>query len=425
MDMNIKTIDEEVKASQSLLKTFGPWLNGNYSYVILLTSALLCFIKYTQSYHIQQRFQHQSPSNSIYLIFGVFFFIFFQTKYFYVLVENVCKWPVVWLVLSAGTCALPFFFGGNSSHNGELIVLGYKFNLSLLNVIFVIIFFSLVVNNQAKLSVTKIVIYNCLFDIIIAFCFVWSNIPMAKYIFLLTLGYLSVSGKRRLAVESAILMILFFMIIIFLSPFRVHRLMIIFNPEADSLNVGYQTMQALRAWANAEWVRIGFRGPIKFGVPKMANEMAFSATVQLWGRVGACVIFLITPLQILSFLKTLNTCLERKTGLLAFGICLLYFQSVSVSLLMAIGLYPPSIQLAGAGLLSDGSGTLFTLIALGLAYRVTKRQKQTSFILLVDERLARDKRPLDVFPLIVWVLFISALLVSLALYATTVPKKLP
>lgn len=387
--MKIDNIPGQVESTTKLLRLVEPFTHSRSPYAFLLISTLLFITGVVQLYYVGGLSKSSSMGEqSAFLAIGVVLFVIFQTSFLSKLLEFITKYPGIWLIAAI---LISFASSISAPIKGAaryIYIFGISFNTTPAVAICAVLFFVSIGENIKSLQNKEASFYLIAASLLLLLSMSERNLMQVKVVLLVSLSYFSLYGMQRRAIELFCLMVVLIGIGIAIdnNGYRSTRLFSFLNPENDPLGAGFQVAQSVKAWSEAELFRFGLRGPISINVPDIENAMAFSATVQLWGKIGVLIIVALMTAQFVIYNNGVVHCADKKTSLLGFGLFVVYYQSILSGFLSSVGLHPPSTQVAGAGFFSFGGGALFSFIVVSLGYNILQNQKVSTSIILLEEK---------------------------------------
>ncbi len=161
-----------------------------------------------------------------------------------------------------------------------------------------------------------------------------------------------------------------------LVPYRLNRLQVFFNPEADPMGIGYQIKHALIAIGSGGISGVGLgmsMSRLKFGsLPHSVSDAIFAIFAEETGFIGGIILILIFLLFFWRGTKIIKLSQDKFTQLTALGITLwITFQGF-----VNIGSMIGAVPLAGVPLpfISYGGSALITeLVGAGILLNLSKR----------------------------------------------------
>lgn len=171
-------------------------------------------------------------------------------------------------------------------------------------------------------------------------------------------------------------------LLIKLEPYRLSRLMTLFNPLLDPLGSGYQVLQSLYAISSGGLTGVGLGNSTQkmLYLPEPHNDYIFSIIAEELGFVGAFFVILVFVVLIIRFFKIAANAPDRYSGLLVSGITIMIAVQFLINIGVAVSLFPstgialPFISYGGTSLvlLLAGVGVVLNISRYDSKYLVTK-----------------------------------------------------
>ena len=122
------------------------------------------------------------------------------------------------------------------------------------------------------------------------------------------------------------------------------RLLVMFDPWADSNKTGYQLTQGFYGFGSGGLLGVGLGlGRQKYGyLPEAHNDMVFAVIGEELGLVGCLVVFALFAVLLVAGLRIAKQAPDLMGTLLASGITLLIFYSMVLNVAGVIGIFPQS-----------------------------------------------------------------------------------
>lgn len=183
-----------------------------------------------------------------------------------------------------------------------------------------------------------------------------------------------ISGLRvRLLLQALAVLFGLGVLMIVTSPHRMERVMTFFNPSQVTAGESYHIEQATIAIGSGGLTGRGLgQGRAAFGyVPEALNDSIVAIFGETFGFVGMVVILVIFTALLLRLVKAVDRLVDPEQRLLVAGVFGLLMTHLIVNVGSMTGVFP----LTGVTLpfLSfGGSSLLFTMLALGLAFQVSR-----------------------------------------------------
>jgi len=177
-----------------------------------------------------------------------------------------------------------------------------------------------------------------------------------------------------------VLLMIGFVIVIWVSPYRMQRIIGFMDPWADPFGKGYQLSHALIAFGRGEWFGVGLGGSVEklLYLPEAHTDFLLAVIAEEFGFVGVTLVVLaFAYLTLRAFaIARQATLLARPFGaLVAHGIGIwLAVQSiinmgVNMGLLPTKGLTLPLLSFGGSGIVAN-------CVALGILLRIDWENRQ-------------------------------------------------
>ena len=166
--------------------------------------------------------------------------------------------------------------------------------------------------------------------------------------------------------------IFLFVILVIAEPYRMNRVIVLWDPFTYARNLGYQTVQSLIAVGSGGFFgqSIG-EGMSKFlYLPEQYTDFAYAVFSQEFGFVGSVFVLLLYLIFLLSGFAAARKLKETYAALLVYGLTMLISVQGIVNIAMVIGCFPvtgiplPFISYGGSSLLMN-------IISVALIYGTT------------------------------------------------------
>jgi len=183
-------------------------------------------------------------------------------------------------------------------------------------------------------------------------------------------------GGARLS-QFVVLLILFSVLavmVVYISPYRMARVLSFTDPWADAKNTGFQLTQALIAFGQGEFLGAGLGNGIQklFYLPEAHTDFLFSVLGEELGLIGVMLtigLFAVLITRAFRIGELAEKCGHKFSGLVAYGLAIWFgFQSfvnmgVNMGMLPTKGLTLP--------LMSYGGGSMIVMCcAVALLFRI-------------------------------------------------------
>ncbi len=172
-----------------------------------------------------------------------------------------------------------------------------------------------------------------------------------------------------LGVEGAIFL---FVILVIAEPYRMNRVIVLWDPFTYARNLGYQTVQSLIAVGSGGFIgqSIG-EGMSKFlYLPEQYTDFAYAVFSQEFGFIGSVFVLILYLIFLLAGFAAARKLKETYAALLVYGLTMLISVQGIVNIAMVIGCFPvtgiplPFISYGGSSLLMN-------IISVALIYGTT------------------------------------------------------
>jgi len=164
---------------------------------------------------------------------------------------------------------------------------------------------------------------------------------------------------------------------LFLKDYQRRRILTLFNPEADPLGAGYQSMQSKIAVGSGElWGKgllQGTQSRLHF-LPEKHTDFIFSVLSEELGFIGATVLLVLFLLFIHRCMQIALGAADKEGTLIATGVASAFFLYTVFNIGMTVGLLPIvgiPLPLVSYG----GSASITSFIAVALVLNVHLRRK--------------------------------------------------
>lgn len=166
--------------------------------------------------------------------------------------------------------------------------------------------------------------------------------------------------------------IFLFVILVIAEPYRMNRVIVLWDPFTYARNLGYQTVQSLIAVGSGGFIgqSIG-EGMSKFlYLPEQYTDFAYAVFSQEFGFIGSVFVLLLYLIFLLAGFAVARKLKETYAALLVYGLTMLISVQGIVNIAMVIGCFPvtgiplPFISYGGSSLLMN-------IISVALIYGTT------------------------------------------------------
>lgn len=164
---------------------------------------------------------------------------------------------------------------------------------------------------------------------------------------------------------------------LFLKDYQKSRILTVFNPEADILGAGYQSMQSKIAVGSGEiWGKgllQGTQSRLNF-LPEKHTDFVFSVLSEELGFIGGTILLILFLIFIQRCLNTALTSADREGALIATGVGASIFLYMTLNIAMTLGLFP-IVGIPLPFVSYGGSAALTSFISAALVLNVRLRRK--------------------------------------------------
>lgn len=159
--------------------------------------------------------------------------------------------------------------------------------------------------------------------------------------------------------------------LIFLQPYRLERIKVMFDPWADAQGKGYQTVQSLSTIGSGGFWGMGLgSGVSKYDyLPEAHTDFAFAIFCQEHGFIGALLIFFLLAVLLLYCVRIANRASDEFGQMLALGIMLLILGQGIANVAMVGGLLPV-VGVPLPFISYGGSSLIVSMCAMGILLNV-------------------------------------------------------
>ena len=166
--------------------------------------------------------------------------------------------------------------------------------------------------------------------------------------------------------------IFLFVILVIAEPYRMNRVIVLWDPFTYARNLGYQTVQSLIAVGSGGFIgqSIG-EGMSKFlYLPEQYTDFAYAVFSQEFGFIGSVFVLILYLIFLLAGFAAARKLKETYAALLVYGLTMLISVQGIVNIAMVIGCFPvtgiplPFISYGGSSLLMN-------IISVALIYGTT------------------------------------------------------
>ncbi|MFQ6021694.1 MAG: putative lipid II flippase FtsW [Acidiferrobacterales bacterium] len=169
------------------------------------------------------------------------------------------------------------------------------------------------------------------------------------------------------------------LLLTFVSPYRLQRLVAFLDPWADPFNSGFQLVQALIAFGRGEWFGVGLGASVQklYYLPAAHTDFLFAVTAEELGLVGVLVIIVLFGVLIARafvIAKQAETVGLIYAARLAQGVGLLLGSQAIINMGVNMGVLPTK-GLTLPFMSYGGSNLLMSLFAVGLLLMVERETR--------------------------------------------------
>ncbi len=176
-------------------------------------------------------------------------------------------------------------------------------------------------------------------------------------------GLVFIAGiKLRYILSMSVGGVSLLFVMIYVSPYRLKRLVAYKDPWADQFNDGYQLTQSLIAFGRGEWLGVGLGNSLQklFYLPEAHTDFIFAVYAEEFGLVGVLVVIGLFSGLIIRMLSIVRRSLSTGNIFLAyavFGVATLLSLQLFINVGVAAGLLPtkgltlPFISYGGSSLI--------------------------------------------------------------------------
>ncbi len=166
---------------------------------------------------------------------------------------------------------------------------------------------------------------------------------------------------------------------LFLKDYQKRRILTVFNPDADILGAGYQSMQSQIAVGSGEiWGKgllQGTQSRLHF-LPEKHTDFIFSVLSEELGFVGGAVLLILFLVFIQRCFQTALNAADKEGTLIAVGVGTSFFLYTMLNIGMTLGIFP-IVGIPLPFVSYGGSASLTSFIAVGLVLNVRIRRRSS------------------------------------------------
>lgn len=206
----------------------------------------------------------------------------------------------------------------------------------------------------------------------IVLCCIWLGVTFAAGIRPLHVGLLALAAGPALYGALALGVV---------KTYQLYRVVILFFPDFDPSDLGYQNRQTLIAVGNGGWTGIGFaHGSQSQGgwLPLLHSDNIYALVAEELGMIGGVVVLVLLGFIVLRILRTAGTALDRTGALICTGVATYLFAQALIHVGVVLHVVPPtglSLPFVSYG----GSSLLTAMVALGLVQSVRMCRRPLEF----------------------------------------------
>lgn len=203
--------------------------------------------------------------------------------------------------------------------------------------------------------------------------FIVASIAVAMYYVMVPGNFLFISGV--VGIGSALIAARFIVLSGILeqipkASFRIKRIIAWVNPQADSSDYGFQTLQSLYAIGSGGWVGKGLGESLqKQFIPEAQNDMIFSVICEEIGFFGAVIFIGLFMFLLIRLFNAAMKTTDSFGSLLIIGV----FAHIAIQVVLNIAVVTNTIPNTGVSLpfvSYGGSSVMFLLIEIGIVRSV-------------------------------------------------------
>jgi cell division protein FtsW len=162
--------------------------------------------------------------------------------------------------------------------------------------------------------------------------------------------------------------------LILMKPWRLKRILVFLNPDADPQSTGYQIIQSLIAVGTGGLTGLGLmEGKQKlFYLPEAHTDFIFAVIAEEWGLIGALFVVILFAVFCWRGIRTALSTRDNFARLLAVGVTALVGVQAFFNISVVIGLLPAKgipLPLISYG----GSSLIVTLASIGVLLNISQQ----------------------------------------------------
>jgi cell division protein FtsW len=201
--------------------------------------------------------------------------------------------------------------------------------------------------------------FMILIGIIMALIVFQPSTTTAAIIFAAALAtYFTAGGRVKFLVAAVLLAALAFSVLVYITPYRLERVITFLNPDANELEQGYHINQSLIAIGSGGWFGVGYgQSTTKLrSLPEPIGDSIFAVIAEELGFVGASALIFVFLFLVLRGLSIARAAPDNFGRLLVTGFVTLIGIQVFVNIGAVTGLIPftgvplPFISFGGTAL---------------------------------------------------------------------------
>jgi cell division protein FtsW len=167
-------------------------------------------------------------------------------------------------------------------------------------------------------------------------------------------------------------------LLVYIEPYRMQRLITFMDPWADQFDSGYQLTQSLIAFGRGEWFGVGLGNSVQklFYLPEAHTDFVFAIFAEEFGLLGALTVvglFSVMIARILQIGRRAEQSRQLFNAYVAFGVALMISAQVFINIGVNIGLLPTK-GLTLPFLSYGGSSLMICCISLAIIFRIDREQ---------------------------------------------------
>lgn len=169
-------------------------------------------------------------------------------------------------------------------------------------------------------------------------------------------------------------------LLVYIEPYRMQRLITFMDPWADQFNSGYQLTQSLIAFGRGEWFGVGLGNSVQklFYLPEAHTDFVFAIFAEEFGLLGALTVialFSVMIARILQIGRRAEKSRQLFNAYVAYGVALMISAQVFINIGVNIGLLPTK-GLTLPFLSYGGSSLMICCVSLAIIFRIDREQNE-------------------------------------------------